>query len=389
MASSDVKRTRSHPLGPAYHTAHDHMWNSDTDKSVPGLYPLLVPHPARVKRIKETGLQLSAADTLRDFQQTSSTTEFVARSPMSAAAAAMMAGKPVRSTCFLFLFLLSLTPSSSASVAHPSYDEAAASCGPAHEEVPSPVRREVYDGGRIIDISHRYVEDMPSWESADGLGQFLWLRKSMKNGSLANNSEMKLPSHTGTHVDAPGHVFQHYFEAGFDVDTLDLAVLNGPALLVDVPRDTNITAEVMKSLAIPKGIKRVLFRTLNTDRKLMFKKEFDASYVGFMKDGAQWLVDNTDIKLVGKEELVPTSHYMILSDNIFAIQVTESPVVSLFVLEVVAVEEDFTLGKVGSEDSVSAWAYIAACRGGSSQQAGREGQGDSAPCGVSGAKAPG
>lgn len=35
----------------------------------------------------------------------------------------------------------------------------------------------------------------------------------------------------------------------------------------------------------------------------MWKKEFDTSYVGFMKDGAQWLVDNTDIKLVGK--LVP------------------------------------------------------------------------------------
>jgi len=35
-------------------------------------------------------------------------------------------------------------------------------------------------------------------------------------------------------------------------------------------------------------------------RKLMWKKEFDTSYVGFMKDGAQWLVDNTDIKLVGK-----------------------------------------------------------------------------------------
>lgn len=35
-------------------------------------------------------------------------------------------------------------------------------------------------------------------------------------------------------------------------------------------------------------------------RGLMFKKEFDTSYVGFMKDGAQWLVDNTDVKLVGK-----------------------------------------------------------------------------------------
>ena len=32
----------------------------------------------------------------------------------------------------------------------------------------------------------------------------------------------------------------------------------------------------------------------------MYKKEFDSSYVGFMKDGAKWLVENTDIKLVGK-----------------------------------------------------------------------------------------
>lgn len=94
-------------------------------------------------------------------------------------------------------------------------------------EEPKPIRREVYDGGRIFDISHRITSEMPSWELEDGLGQFLRLAASMKNGSLANNSEMKLPAHTGTHVDAPGHVFDHYFDAGFDVDTLDLAVLNG------------------------------------------------------------------------------------------------------------------------------------------------------------------
>ncbi|TXG46502.1 hypothetical protein EZV62_027999 [Acer yangbiense] len=99
----------------------------------------------------------------------------------------------------------------------------------------TPIRREVYDGGRIFDISHRYTTNMPTWEKAEGLGQFLWLPNSIKNGSLANNSEMKLPTHTGTHVDAPGHVFDHYFDAGFDVDTLDLEVLNGPALLADVP----------------------------------------------------------------------------------------------------------------------------------------------------------
>ncbi|XP_042061472.1 cyclase-like protein 2 [Salvia splendens] len=125
----------------------------------------------------------------------------------------------------------------------------------------------------------------------------------MKNGSDYNFSELKLPLHAGTHVDAPGHFYDNYFDQGFDVDTLDLRVLNGPVLLVDVPRDKNITAQVMKSLHIPKGVKRVLFRTLNTDRRLMYKKEFDSSFVGFTKDGAQWLVDNTDVKLVGTDYL--------------------------------------------------------------------------------------
>ncbi|KDP47135.1 hypothetical protein JCGZ_22131 [Jatropha curcas] len=129
-----------------------------------------------------------------------------------------------------------------------------------------PNRREVYGKGKIIDISHVYVNDMPSWDSKDGIGQFIWLFESLKNGSIANFSKFKLSVHSGTHVDAPGHVYDHYYDAGFDVDTLDLEVLNGPALLVDVPRDSNITAEVMKSLKIPKGVRRVLFRTLNTDR---------------------------------------------------------------------------------------------------------------------------
>ncbi|VFQ65776.1 unnamed protein product [Cuscuta campestris] len=185
-----------------------------------------------------------------------------------------------------------------------------------------PVRREVYGDGRIFDITHTLRPEMPSWGSEEGLGQFLWLPQSMKNGSLANNSEMKLPTHTGTHIDSPGHVYDHYLDAGFDVDTLDLEVLNGPALVIDVPRDNNITAEVMKSLKIPRGVKRVLFRTLNTDRRLMWKKAFDTSYVGFMKDGAQWLVDNTDIKLVGidylsvaaYDDLIP-SHLVFLKDR--------------------------------------------------------------------------
>ncbi|KAF8053062.1 hypothetical protein N665_1468s0001 [Sinapis alba] len=129
-----------------------------------------------------------------------------------------------------------------------------------------PIRREVYGEGKIFDITHRYTQDMPVWESSQGVKPFLRLTTSMKNQSLSNSSEMRLSVHTGTHLDAPGHFHDKYYEAGFDSESLDLQVLNGLALLVDVPRDKNITAEVMKSLHIPKGVRRVLFRTLNTDR---------------------------------------------------------------------------------------------------------------------------
>ncbi|KAJ9175263.1 hypothetical protein P3X46_013834 [Hevea brasiliensis] len=229
----------------------------------------------------------------------------------------------------LFTLLHSITASSS-DAAYPTVDDDCG-CGASSTDddlLLFPERNEVYGNGRIIDISHRYVSDMPSWDSKEGIGMFIRLFESLKNGSMANFSEFKLSVHSGTHVDAPGHVYDHYYDAGFDVDTLDLEVLNGPALLVDVPRESNITAEVMKSLEIPKGVRRVLFRTLNTDRKLMFKKEFDTSYAGFLEDGAKWLVENTDIKFVGIDylsvaayaEAIPTHLVFLKSREIILVE---------------------------------------------------------------------
>ncbi|KAL8218735.1 hypothetical protein R6Q57_022108 [Mikania cordata] len=216
----------------------------------------------------------------------------------------MLARKMNPQFIYLMLFLPSMIVSSQDSAYPPLYGYIQDSCRIIIDSEFIPQRREVYGNGKIYDITHRITSGTPSGLSEDGIGdEYLKLYESMKNGSDYNFSVIKLPAHSGTHVDAPGHMFQNYFEAGFDVDSLDLDVLNGPALLVDVPRDKNITAEVMKSLNIPKGVKRVLFRTLNTDRRLMWQKRFDTSYVGFMKDGAQWLKDNTDIKLVGIDYL--------------------------------------------------------------------------------------
>lgn len=133
----------------------------------------------------------------------------------------------------LLILLISLTllscsvAMSGIDMAYPAVPDDCLLLGEDDVPVPVPVRREVYNNGQIFDISHRYVPDMPSYGLKDGVGKFLWLGMSMKNGSLANVSMMKFSVHSGTHVDAPSHVFDHYYDAGFDVDTLDLHVLNG------------------------------------------------------------------------------------------------------------------------------------------------------------------
>ncbi|MBA0698671.1 hypothetical protein Goari_000371 [Gossypium aridum] len=84
----------------------------------------------------------------------------------------------------------------------------------------------------------------------------------------------------------------------------------------------------MKSLNIPRGVHRVLFKTLNTDRRLMHRREFTSDFTGFKKDGAQWLVDNTDIKLVGIDYLsisayvdaAPTHHILLKSREIVIVE---------------------------------------------------------------------
>lgn len=89
------------------------------------------------------------------------------------------------------------------------------------------LRREPYESGEIIDITHKFTPRTPVGGSAEGIGQFIKLTMSMKNGSDYNFSELKLPVHAGTHVDAPGHFYDDYYDQGYDIDSLDLRTLNG------------------------------------------------------------------------------------------------------------------------------------------------------------------
>ncbi|KAM0886708.1 hypothetical protein ACQ4PT_029529 [Festuca glaucescens] len=116
--------------------------------------------------------------------------------------------------------------------AHPGYAGADAdTCGPGLEE---------YGGGRIVGITHAYRPVMPGAT----VQPLVRLKESMEEGSDYNLSELRMECHTGTHVDAPGHMNQAHFVAGLDVDTLDLDVLNGARPRFS-PRRTVYTLDII------------------------------------------------------------------------------------------------------------------------------------------------
>jgi arylformamidase len=78
---------------------------------------------------------------------------------------------------------------------------------------------------------------------------------SLAGGDIANVSQMELGVHTGTHVDAP----LHFFDGARAVDALDLDVLVGPSLVVEVTGPGDIGPG-----DVPDGADRVLFKTRNS-----------------------------------------------------------------------------------------------------------------------------
>ncbi|NDJ79292.1 MAG: cyclase family protein [Chloroflexi bacterium] len=117
-------------------------------------------------------------------------------------------------------------------------------------------------------------------------------------GEDATVTYMSLNVHTGTHVDAP----RHFLAGQSTVETLDLDVLVGPALVVDARSIERLTADALASLNIPPGTERLLVLTRNSELWNDNTHPFAEDYVGVDASGAQWLIDN-GVRLIGVDYL--------------------------------------------------------------------------------------
>jgi arylformamidase len=154
----------------------------------------------------------------------------------------------------------------------------------------------------IIDVSLGVGPEMLTWPGDPPVE--IDPAKRLSKGDSANVSELRLGTHTGTHVDPPFH----FIDGAPTAEALDLNVLVGRAMVADL-RDVGptITPAELEALNLPSGTERVLFRTPNSELWTSKTVTFPDSYTAMTPDGAQWCVDR-GIRLVGTDFLSIEQH---------------------------------------------------------------------------------
>jgi len=167
----------------------------------------------------------------------------------------------------------------------------------------------------ILDVSIPIRTRMPIYPANAGVA----LRRidAIADGAVANVSAVDLGAHTGTHVDAPNH----FLDGAGSVDTVALAPLIGPAVVVDATAvDKTLDAAAVAAAGVPAGAERVLFKTRNS--QLWEQDEFSEDFVSFDASGARALLD-AGVRLVGIDYLSigdPGAHRALLGADVAVVE---------------------------------------------------------------------
>jgi len=114
---------------------------------------------------------------------------------------------------------------------------------------------------------------------------------------LRRESSISIGSHTGTHIDAPGH----FLKDNITVDSLDLNNFCGVAKILDL---SNINNNFISDLDLKKfdinSKDTILLKTKNSD--LAYNSLFNKDFVYLAKSGAEYLASK-NIKTIGIDYL--------------------------------------------------------------------------------------
>ena len=151
---------------------------------------------------------------------------------------------------------------------------------------------------RMIDVTLGIAPDMLVWPGNPGVE--VEPNQRIANGDEANVSELRIGTHTGTHVDPPAH----FVEGAPAIDRVPLEALIGPATISDLRRvERPIGRADLDGLGLPEGVERLLLRTDNSD---LWRRprpiEFPGDYACLSPEGATWIVEQ-GIRLIGVDFL--------------------------------------------------------------------------------------
>ncbi len=146
---------------------------------------------------------------------------------------------------------------------------------------------------RILDISVPLSEGLPAYPGDPRVR--LEPALMISRGDGANVARLTLADHSGTHIDAPGHML----EGGATMDEVPLSLLMGNALVADLRGEAAIGAAQLERLPLA-GVERLLLKTDNS--ALWRVSDFHHDYVALTEGGADFLV-RAGIRLLGIDYL--------------------------------------------------------------------------------------
>jgi len=169
----------------------------------------------------------------------------------------------------------------------------------------------------FYDISQTLGEGVAVWPG-DQEYRSHWTAR-IADGSSANVSALSMSAHTGTHIDAPLHLFN----AGADVASVPVNSCVGRARVFALTSERRITAAHLLPLDW-RGVERVLFKTRSGSAA---GPQFERGFVSIDESAAEFLVKNkmllvgTDAPSVDPfESRDLSSHRMLLQNGIVILE---------------------------------------------------------------------
>lgn len=137
--------------------------------------------------------------------------------------------------------------------------------------------------GKLIDITAPVRRGMVHWPGDPEVK--IERISDISKGDKANVTVLSMSAHTATHCDAP----KHFIENGDDVSHLDLFPFMGPARVIEIRNETEITKEELLGCQIGEH-ERLLFKTNNSERNWP-EEGFMEDYVALSPEAARYLVE--------------------------------------------------------------------------------------------------